>query len=281
MSESAKKSPEDTKKKDAKVNKTNAKSETKNSEVSTNQPTQETAKAVSTQSSNRGLISCLVAIIVGLLLLCCLSAGGVFGMVAFFPDRVESILPDRPSNTTPPQLDQDNVADSSSDYDDKLGDLGNSNNKQETITLTEDELLAALLKNSNIPAGSGVSLKIANDTITITLPVADLFTAVMNSSENANNRSPLEQLGIGGIAMWLGNTAVNIELEVSSNGRGLALKSVTTGNTSIDQFLNDQLLSKFNFEKFLTLEKIQSTGNFVITNITLNDGEAVVSLVKN
>jgi hypothetical protein len=233
------------------------------------------------QGNNRGLISCLVAIIIGLLLLCCLSAGGIFGMVAFFPDKVESILPNRPTNTTPPQLDQDTAEDSSSDFNDKVGNLENSTSKKETVTLTEDELLAALLKNSNIPAGTGVSLKITTDDITITLPVAELFTAAMKNSENSTNRSPLEQLGIGGIALWLGDTTVKIELEVSSNGRGLAVKSITTGNNSIDQFLNDQLLGKFNFEKFLNLEKIQSAGNFVITNITLNDGEAVVSLVRN
>lgn len=240
---------------------------------STNQVVQQTQLI---QKKKSKLPLCLI--VLGLLLVCCLCIGASIFYITTTPGVLKNTVFNQQNSNDQPktELTQEEIEQYSSSYENKIANLESSQNTNETLVITEEELLAAFLKNDTSSIATQIGMSIHNGYAEFSIPLDGIFEGLSNNPE-VQSQSNIDFSQFQGL---LAGLTLNVEVAPSLDGKTIVLQDISTGNSLIDSMITDQVRESFNNGDYGSLEDISTIQGFTVNKIDFQEGQIVLNLVK-
>jgi len=169
------------------------------------------------------------------------------------------------------KVNNDEIDELSNSLDQKLRNVENSQESNATLTITEKEILASILKSANLPASTNVGIDIRPGSMVVALPFNDIWNSVKNNPNIQGQMNGFDP------SAFFSNANLTMELGTTPDNKGIVVKNIATGNPLIDDLISDQFSSVSSFDPS---NQMSFDNGFNIQRIEFRQDEIVIDLVR-
>jgi len=224
--------------------------------------------------------SCLIVGCIVLALIFCISCLCIAGILIFSPNAITKTIFNQSdiSQEGFTSIQESQIKPLADSFDQKVAAIENSNERSETLIITEEELLAKILHQSGLTTESGVGVDIREGSAEFVIPFDDILKNVQNNSEI---QGQFDDFSGFDPSMLVSGLTLRVTISTTPNGKGIVIDEISTGNSFFDSFLEQGYTSDFESESAELFEILNFSDEYQIERLEFREGEIVIELLKN